>query len=123
MKYRGGNRRSPEGVQMDSCIRLYTAVGCTVFRFAEGRRTKVTPGWPDLAVFAPKIGQFWLHEVKRDDDTKGRQSPEQGRVQALCAECGVAYLLGGLTMARTHLNGLGILLESTLYEWQKETLP
>lgn len=87
-------------------MRFYETLGCQVVRFSEGRRTRITPGWPDLAVFCPAKRTMWYHEVK---GVRGLQSPAQSSVQQLAESCGIAYLLGGVEVASEHLTRIGVI--------------
>ena len=90
-------------------IAFYCTMGCDVRKFSERRtgRTRVSKGWPDLAVFCPRKAAFWLHETKRASG--GRQSAEQGELQQLAESCGVPYVLGGVQAATDHLVKIGVL--------------
>lgn len=113
-----GSSEAGEGVKVSSTaayrerevqaavIRFYQTLGCEVVRFAEGRRTRITPGWPDLAVFHLTKKAFWVHECKRQG---GKQSGQQHIVELWCQSCGVPYILGGVQAASDHLTELGIL--------------
>lgn len=88
-------------------VAFYEAMGCVVARFSEGRRTRITPGWPDLAVGCIRKGKFWVHETKR---TKGgRQSADQSSIERWLVACGVPYVLGGVQAAHDHLVNIGVL--------------
>src|SRR5882757_1671638 len=89
-----------ESLVQQAVIRFYQSFAIQVIRFSEGRRTKVTPGWPDLACFCPQKRAFWLHEVKRDG---GKQSIEQSTLQQLAESCDVPYIIGGVQAAQDHL--------------------
>lgn len=89
-----------------SVMRFYEAFDCQVIRFSEGRRTHVTPGWPDLAVFCPRKRTHWVFEVKAKG---GKQSDRQFMMQALAESCGLAYIIGGVQEAQDHLISIGLL--------------
>jgi hypothetical protein len=99
----------PDQLERDvqrAVMAFYASMGCEVIRFSEGRRTRVTPGWPDLAVFCLRKGQMWVHEIKRPG---GQQRPAQGNVERFFQACHVPYLLGGVQAAHDHLVNIGVL--------------
>jgi len=77
----------------------YERFGCAVYSTSNTRRTKNTPGFPDLWVMHLTRGA-WFHETKARD---GRQSPAQKLFEARCQQAGVDYILGGLSAALAHL--------------------
>ncbi len=88
-------------------IRYYETFGCEVARFSEGRRSRITPGWPDLAVGCVRKRAFWVHETKRTHG--GIQSSAQSSTQQWLEACGVRYILGGVPAAHAHLVSLGLI--------------
>jgi len=100
---------SRESEVLRSVVRIYAAFGCECRVFQEGRRTRITPGWPDLAVFAPAKGRMWLHEVKTAD---GVQSPEQSAMELLAKRCNVDYVLGGVHDAQEQLRKVGLIADA-----------
>ena len=88
-----------------SVIRFYEAFGCRVARFSEGRRSRITRGWPDLYVFLPSKRITWAHETKAHG---GKQSADQGTIQTWFEECAVAYVIGGVQAAHDYLASLGL---------------
>lgn len=87
-------------------MRVYQAFGCEVRRFNEGRRTRVSAGWPDLFVFCRQKTTHWVHEAKA---LGGKQSPEQSATQELCEACGLPYVLGGIHEAQEQLRLVGLI--------------
>jgi hypothetical protein len=85
-------------------IDLYERLRCTVIRYAERRRTLVTPGHADLKVYCPRKACSWLHEVKTPS---GTQSAEQVAFQQLVESCGETYILGGTEAAIDQLRAIG----------------
>jgi len=96
-----------ESAVLRDVVQLYMTLGCQVCCFQEGRRTRVTPGWPDLAVFCPAKACFWLHEVKAPG---GTQSVQQYELHRLAEQCHVDYVLGGAKEAEEHLRFLGVIV-------------
>lgn len=100
----------------DSYIRkLYRTCGCTVISFSQPRRTKQTPGIPDLLVFEPKSGAWWWHEVKRQTGprfvrVKSGQSPMQVIFQNLVESFGQTYLIGARDVAEEKLRALNLIV-------------
>lgn len=86
--------------------RAYEKAGCFVAVFSQGRKTRQTPGIPDLLIFVP--GRFlpWWHETKAPG---GKQSPAQVTWQARCETVGMSYVLGGLPEALAHLKLVGLM--------------
>lgn len=89
-------------------VRLYRAVGCQPFGLSQPRATMQAAGLPDLWVFCPRKRAAWWHEVKARD---GRASAEQVAFAELCAQCGVARIIGGTEEAKAHLRSLGLISE------------
>jgi hypothetical protein len=87
-------------------IHVYEAFDCEVKRFSEGRPSRVTPGWPDLAVFCVRKATMWLHETKT---ATGVQSASQHHMQLLAESCGIRYILGGVREAQAHLRALDLI--------------
>lgn len=90
-----------------SVMRFYASFGCEVARFNEARRTRSTPGWPDLYIFCPSKRTTWMHECKA---MWGVQSEAQGTIQRWAESCGLIYVLGGVQAAQDHLVTLGLIL-------------
>jgi hypothetical protein len=92
---------------VEDCVLLYRTAGCEVMRIGQApRRTKQTPGIPDLKVYCRSLGLTWWHEVKRP---KGRQSKVQREIQELAESCGEVYLLGGYEVAIDRLRELKLM--------------
>lgn len=89
-----------------ACMKVYRAFGCAVYSTSQSRAAKVSPGLPDLLVFAPRVHAFWYHEVKRQ--VGGVQSSAQKDFQEYCADCGIPYVLGDRTMAEGQLIAIGV---------------
>lgn len=89
-----------------SVMRFYEAFDCQIIRFNEGRKSRVTPGWPDLAVFCPRKRTHWVFEVKARG---GKQSGPQSLMQDLAEACGLTYLIGGVQQAQEHLIKIGLM--------------
>lgn len=100
----------------------YERLGCFVANFSQGRKTRQTPGIPDLYVFPPgrpdqvraaAVGHAqlalapWWHETKRPGE---KQSLEQVEWQRRCENRGVAYVLGGVADAVAHLRKVGLVV-------------
>lgn len=71
---------------------LLRQLGWVVYRLSQPRASKQSLGVADTWVMHPNGRSFWW-EVKRD---VGKQSPAQQRFQALCRECGVTHVIGGV---------------------------
>lgn len=85
-------------------VTLFEKLGCTVIRFSERRRTRITPGVADLKVYCPARGaSFWM-EVKT---LTGKQSDEQRAFEQLVRSCGEQYVCGGMEAALQHLRAIG----------------
>ena len=67
----------------------YEAIGCVVVNFSQARRSRQTPGIPDLKVYNGE--HTWWHEVKRPGQT---QSPVQKQFQAMAEAAGELYVCG-----------------------------
>jgi len=87
-------------------MRVYQAFGCEVRRFNEGRRTRISEGWPDIFVFCRQKATHWVHEVKVPG---GEQSPQQSETQELCEACRLPYILGGVHEAQDYLQRIGVI--------------
>ena len=90
-------------------MRVYQAFGCEVRRFNEGRRTRISEGWPDLMVFCPQKGLHWAHEVKVPG---GLQSSEQTVMEMLARRSGLEYVLGGIHEAQEQLRKVGLIADA-----------
>lgn len=101
----GKRRQAPEKGDYEACWQLYRTFGCDVYRFAQARASKQTPGIPDLAVYHMETGEFWWHEVKTE---RGRQSDGQRVFQYRAQTCGQRYVLGGYEAALETLLELGV---------------
>lgn len=101
------DHRLEKEIQLD-VVRMYRAHGCTVFSLSQPRATKQTPGIGDLYVFWPELiglgPAAWWHETKTPT---GKQPPDQREFQRLCEECGVGYVIGGLSAAEAKLRAIG----------------
>lgn len=88
---------------------FYRTFDIEIACFSERRtgRTRVTAGWPDLALGCPRKRAFWVHETKRERG--GRQSIQQSHMQQWLEACGVFYLIGGVQVAHDHLVKIGVL--------------
>jgi hypothetical protein len=88
---------------------FYRTFNIQIARFSERRtgRTRITPGWPDLALGCERKRAFWVHETKRVRG--GIQSSEQSDMQRWLEACGVPYLIGGVQEAHDHLVKIGVL--------------
>jgi len=91
-------------VQAD-VVRAYERAGCRVVSFSQGRRTRQTPGIPDLRIYCARIRAAWWHEVKAGD---GQQRPAQRVFQQMAESCGEVYVLGGLDAAIVQLQRVGV---------------
>ena len=113
-------RRQPERTEQAHVIKLYRAIGATVFVMGTSRRkgarcpqcqafvpnrdhgTHQTPGIPDLFVLLPPVPRVsstpepLFHEVKAPG---GRLRPEQQQFRAQCLDAGVLHVVGGLNAA------------------------
>lgn len=89
-----------------SVMRFYASFGCEVARFNEARRTRSTPGWPDLYIFCAAKRTTWMHECKAG---RGVQSIAQSTMQGWAESCGLAYIIGGVQAAQDHLVNLGLI--------------
>lgn len=87
-------------------VHVYETFNVEVKRFSEGRKSRITPGWPDLACFCPQKAVMWLHETKT---AAGVQSVAQGHLQQLAESCNVTYVLGGVHEAQEHLRKIGLI--------------
>jgi hypothetical protein len=74
---------------------------CAIWDTSQYFRAAITAGLPDLVVFCPKRGLFFV-EVKARD---GRQSKAQRGFQERCEQAGVPYILGGLEVVAAWVNG------------------
>jgi hypothetical protein len=72
--------------------RLLVQLGCGVYWMSQARATQQTAGVPDLLVFSPARGLFFV-ECKRPG---GQQSPAQRSFQLRSEAAGVRYILGGV---------------------------
>lgn len=91
----------PTEKQVQAAVRrLLAMVGCAVWDTSQPFRAAITPGVPDLIVFHPRRGLFFV-EVKRPG---GRVSDAQRAFAQHCRDAGVAYVLGGVDEVLTFLN-------------------
>ena len=86
-------------------VRLYKALGCQVWSHSELRKTKQTPGYPDLTVLHPRRRLAWYHETKTPT---GTSSPAQRTFLGTAAECGVTVVVGGVQAGEEFLMSRGI---------------
>lgn len=91
-------------IQVD-VVKLYKALGCQVWSHSELRKTKQTPGYPDLTVLHPRRRIHWYHETKTP---AGKLEPAQLEFFCTAAESGVTVIVGGVAAAETHLIQSGI---------------
>lgn len=109
-------RKPPLERYEDAYIRkLYRTAGCVVVSFSQPRRTKQTPGIPDLRIYDTKTGTAWWHEVKRQQGpgwtyVQTKQSDAQRLFQARAEACGEEYLIGARDVAYRKLRDLGRIL-------------
>jgi hypothetical protein len=97
---------SRESEIQHSVIGIYSTFGVEVRRFSEGRRTRISKGWPDLACFLPAKRLMWYHECKT---LNGRQSPAQSLTQRLVESCGIDFVVGGIREAEAQLRKVGLI--------------
>lgn len=95
-------------IQRRICERL-KKLGAAVYWLSQPRESGQTAGVPDLVVFDPARGMFWI-ECKA---AGGKQSEEQKRFQTRCELAGVPYVIGGLTEVEQFLKGEVIQPEKT----------
>ena len=94
-----------EKIIQDKIVRLYRMVGCRVWNLSQARASRQTPGLPDLIVKHPVLGKAWTHEVK---GPKGKLRKGQEEWAEVAAACGETHLVGGITVAESHLLSLGL---------------
>ena len=99
-------KRISERVVQASVVKLYKSLRCIVFDTSQPHRALITPGVPDLLIFAPRVGRFWFHEVKAAD---GKPTVEQAAFEELCGSCGVGHVIGGVDAAKNHLRAIGLI--------------
>jgi hypothetical protein len=90
-------------------MRFYESLGCAVVRFNEGRRTRNPGGWPDLFVFCERKRIAWPHECKEIGE---KQSDFQRTIQRYFENCGISYVIGGVSAARAHVEAIGLIAAS-----------
>lgn len=83
-----------------SVVAFLRRVGCGVYVLSQGRKTRQTPGLPDLFAF-PLVGNAFAFESKT---VSGKQSPEQEAFEAHCQRCGLDYVKGGIREAVDYWN-------------------
>lgn len=86
-------------------VKLFRAFGCRVYNLSQARRTKQTPGLPDLWVVHVARGLAWWWETKRPDG--GRLSSAQLDFRMECAMADVPHGVGSLADAEDFLIALG----------------
>lgn len=86
-------------------VKLYKALGCQVWSHSELRKTKQTPGYPDLTVLHPRRRLFWCHETKTPT---GTLKPAQLEFRSVAAKCGLEVVVGGVAAAEEFLIGCSI---------------
>jgi hypothetical protein len=81
-------------------------VGWRYYSLAQGRKTRQTPGLPDLWCLHPSgRPPFWV-ELKSET---GTSSPAQLEFAALCHTAGTGHVVGGVTQVMDHLKKIGAL--------------
>jgi hypothetical protein len=96
-----------EKEEQRECVKIYRAHGCVVYSTSQARASKVSAGIPDLLVFAPRVGVFFVHEIKRS--AGGVPSSAQAEFQSLCFGCGVRYVIGDRAAAWDTLRKIGVI--------------
>jgi hypothetical protein len=91
-------------IQID-VVKLYKALGCQVWSHSELRKTKQTPGYPDLTVLHPRRRLSWYHETKTPT---GTLEPAQLVFRSTAAESGLTVIVGGVVAAEEFLISCGI---------------
>ena len=86
-------------IQVD-VVNLYKAFGCQVWSHSELRKTKATPGYPDLTLLHPRRGLYFYHETKTPT---GTLEPAQVTFRSVAAACGLTVVAGGVTAAEEFL--------------------
>jgi len=89
-------------VQRD-VVAFYRTIGCSVYVFSQGRKTRQTPGIPDL--YVQYKGKRWWHESKTE---AGRLSAAQVEFAGRELDAGGDVIVGGLKAAQTYTRALGI---------------
>ena len=86
------------------CYRVFADAGCEVYWLSQSRRTRQTPGLPDLLVFGPPGEPFHLAwETKAG---RGGPSEAQRKFALHCHRTGFPYRIGNARMARRVLHEL-----------------
>lgn len=80
--------------------RMMRALGFTVVRFSQKRRSKVTEGIPDRRYYHTRRRLVLWFEAK---SATGQQRTSQREFQILCDAVGDPYVLGGLEQLRAWL--------------------
>ena len=75
---------------------------------SQARKTRQTPGVPDLIVFNSRAGRMWFFECKAEG---ARPSPAQVYFAELCETAGIDYVIGGTFAAINHLRQIGVARE------------
>ena len=85
---------------------LLKRIGWQVWSTSDGRKSRNTPGLPDMWCMASNgRPPFWV-EVKSET---GKPSPEQESFAALCHHAGTGYVMGGVTQVLAYLKKIGAL--------------
>lgn len=95
------SRDAREKEEQAAVVKIFREAGCKVYNLSQARKTKQTPGLPDLwVVHLPSRRAFWF-EVKR---TRGGVMSEfQKDFASECNECGVRHFVGDRAEARRAL--------------------
>lgn len=92
--------------EQQEVIAFYRGIRCEVWEHSEKRKTRVTPGYPDLTVFCERRRLCWYHETKIPS---GRLSEAQLKFRALCRATDRPYVAGGLAEARAFALATGLI--------------
>lgn len=76
---------------------FFRKAGCHVYSLAQGRKTRQTPGLPDLYVIHPSYGAWWF-ECKVPG---GKLSAAQAKFADQCWLSKIAYYWGGTKEAQS----------------------
>ena len=92
-------------------VKLYRAMGCTVYSLSQPRATMQTQGIGDLFVVCQRKGVAFWHETKRRINGKlEKQRAEQREFEVLMQFCAIGYVLGGYNEAYRHLQQIGVIV-------------